>query len=57
MSFIPTNQELGLSEKATATERAKKIAELGGFKGLGSASTVQNATNRLKDRPTGTSSD
>jgi|GEM_PF-3778348 len=35
MTFTPTNQELGLPENATVKQRAQKIAELGGYKGLG----------------------
>ena len=49
MSSIPTDSELGLPEGATPTQRAKKIAELGGFKGLGSATAVQRASTRNMD--------
>ena len=38
MTFIPTNIELGLPEDATVEQRAAKIAELSGYRGLGSVS-------------------
>ena len=53
MSFAPTNQELGLPENATQAERVQKIAELGGYKGLGPASSVHNAKKRAYNNASG----